>query len=44
MDHDRGEWSEEDECHPEGDPGPMPVQEEGLAINLEAIEEHAGLS
>src|SRR5262249_41428571 len=36
MERDRGEWTEEDERHPEGEPKPMPVQEEGLAVGLEA--------
>jgi hypothetical protein len=39
MDRDREEWTEEDERDPEGDPGAMPVQEEGLAVNLEAVDE-----
>jgi hypothetical protein len=36
MERDREEWTEEDERHPEGEPKPMPVQEEGLAVGLEA--------
>ena len=38
-DRDRGEWTDEKERHPEGDEKPMPVQEEGLAVGLEAVEE-----
>jgi hypothetical protein len=33
---DREEWTDEDEREPEGEPRPMPVQEEGLAVGLEA--------
>ena len=39
MERDRDEWTEEDERHPEGEPGPMPIQEEGIAMNLEASED-----
>jgi hypothetical protein len=35
MERDRERWTDEDERHPEGEPGPMPVQEEGLAVGLE---------
>ena len=35
MERDREEWTDEDERHPEGEPGAMPVQEEGLAVGLE---------
>ena len=38
-DRDRGEWTDEKERHPEGDEKPMPVQEEGLAVGLEAVDE-----
>jgi hypothetical protein len=38
MERDREEWTEEDERHPEGEPGPMPVLEEGLATGLEGID------
>ena len=38
-DRDRGEWTDEKERHPEGEEKPMPVQEEGLAVGLEAVEE-----
>ena len=38
-DRDRGEWTDEKERHPEGDQKPMPVQEEGLAVGLEAVDE-----
>jgi hypothetical protein len=33
---DREEWTDEDERHPEGEPGPMQLQDEGIAMNLEA--------
>ena len=33
---DREEWTEEDERHPTGEPGPMQIQDEGIAMNLEA--------
>ena len=33
---DREEWTDEDERHPEGEPGPMQIQDEGIAMNLEA--------
>jgi len=36
---DREEWTDEDERHPEGAEKPMPVQEEGLAVGLEAVDE-----
>jgi len=36
---EREEWNEEDERHPEGEPGPMPVQEEGFAVGLEGVDE-----
>jgi hypothetical protein len=36
VERDREEWTEEDERHPEGKEKPMPVQEEGLAVGLEA--------
>jgi hypothetical protein len=36
MERDREEWTEEDERHPEPAEKPMPVQEEGLAVGLEA--------
>jgi hypothetical protein len=36
---DREEWTDEDERHPEGAEQPMPVQEEGLAVGLEAVDE-----
>jgi hypothetical protein len=36
IERDREEWTEEDEREPEGPPKPMPVQEEGLAVGLEA--------
>jgi hypothetical protein len=39
MERDREEWTDEHERHPEGEPGPMPVQEEGLATGLEGIDE-----
>ena len=41
MDEDRNreEWTDEDERHPEGAEQPMPVQEEGLAVGLEAVDE-----
>jgi hypothetical protein len=32
---DREEWTDEDERRPEGESGPMPVQEEGMAVGLE---------
>jgi hypothetical protein len=35
IERDREEWTEEDERHPEGEPDPIPVQEEGLAVGLE---------
>ena len=38
-DRDRGEWTDEKERHPEGEEKPMPVQEEGLAVGLEAVDE-----
>jgi hypothetical protein len=38
-DRDRREWTDEKERHPEGDEKPMPVQEEGLAVGLEAVDE-----
>jgi hypothetical protein len=38
-DRDRVEWTDEKERHPEGDEKPMPVQEEGLAVGLEAVDE-----
>jgi len=38
-DRDRGEWTDEKERHPEGDQKPIPVQEEGLAVGLEAVDE-----
>lgn len=38
-DRDRAEWTDEKERHPEGDEKPMPVQEEGLAVGLEAVDE-----
>lgn len=38
-DRDRGEWTDEKERHPEGDEKPMPVQEEGLAVGLEAVDD-----
>jgi hypothetical protein len=41
MNEERGreEWTDEDERHPEGAEQPMPVQEEGLAVGLEAVDE-----
>jgi len=36
IERDREEWTEEDERHPEPAEKPMPVQEEGLAVGLEA--------
>jgi hypothetical protein len=41
MDEERNreEWTDEDERHPEGAEKPMPVQEEGLAVGLEAVDE-----
>jgi hypothetical protein len=33
---DRDQWTDEDEREPEGPEKPMPVQEEGLAVGLEA--------
>jgi hypothetical protein len=33
---DREEWTDEEERQPEGPEKPMPVQEEGLAVGLEA--------
>jgi hypothetical protein len=39
IERDREEWTEDDERHPEGEPGPMPVQEEGLAVGIEAVDE-----
>jgi hypothetical protein len=41
MDEERNreEWTDEDERHPEGAEQPMPVQEEGLAVGLEAVDE-----
>jgi hypothetical protein len=36
IERDREEWTEEDERHPEPPEKPMPVQEEGLAVGLEA--------
>jgi hypothetical protein len=41
MDEERNreEWTDEDERHPEGAEHPMPVQEEGLAVGLEAVDE-----
>ena len=33
------EWTEEDERHPGGAEKPMPVQEEGLALGLEGLDE-----
>jgi hypothetical protein len=39
IERDREKWTEEEERHPDGEPGPIPVQEEGLAVNLEAIDE-----
>jgi hypothetical protein len=36
---DREEWTDEDERQPEGEPKPMPVQEEGLAVGLEGLDE-----
>jgi len=33
---DREEWTDEDERHPEDEPGPMQLQDEGIAMNLEA--------
>jgi len=38
-DRDRGEWTDEKERHPEGEEKPIPVQEEGLAVGLEAVDE-----
>jgi hypothetical protein len=38
SEHEREEWTDEDERHPEGEPGPIPVQEEGLAVGLEAVD------
>ena len=38
-DRDRVEWTVEKERHPEGEEKPMPVQEEGLAVGLEAVDE-----
>ncbi len=39
---EREEWTEDDERHPEGEESeePMPVQEVGLAVGLEAQEDH----
>jgi hypothetical protein len=39
---EREEWTEEDERHPEGEEKeePMPVQEAGLAVGLEGLDEH----
>jgi hypothetical protein len=41
MDEERNreEWTDEDERRPEGAEQPMPVQEEGLAVGLEAVDE-----
>jgi hypothetical protein len=39
VERDREEWTEDDERHPEGEPGPIPVQEEGLATGIEGIDE-----
>jgi hypothetical protein len=41
MDEERNreEWTDEDERHPEGAEQPMPVQEEGWAVGLEAVDE-----
>jgi hypothetical protein len=36
VERDREEWTDEDERRPEGDREPMPVQEEGIAVGLEA--------
>ena len=36
---DREEWTDEDERHPKRPEKPMPVQEEGLAVGLEAVDE-----
>jgi hypothetical protein len=36
MERDGEEWTDEKERHPEGKEKPMPVQEEGLAVGLEA--------
>lgn len=36
MERDREEWTDEEERHPEGREKAMPVQEEGLAVGLEA--------
>ena len=40
MERDREEWTDEDERHPGGAEKPMPVQEEGLAMGLEGLDEN----
>ena len=39
TERDREEWTDEDERHPGGAEQPMPVQEEGLAVGFEAVDE-----
>ena len=39
MERDREEWTDEDERHPGGAEKPMPLQEEGLALGLEGLDE-----
>jgi hypothetical protein len=40
MERDREEWTDEDERHPGGAEEPMPVQEQGLAMGLEGLDEN----
>jgi hypothetical protein len=40
VERDREEWTGEDERHPGGAEEPMPVQEEGLAMGLEGLDEN----
>jgi hypothetical protein len=36
IERNREEWTEQDERHPDPPEKPMPVQEEGIAVGLEA--------
>jgi hypothetical protein len=40
MERDRREWTDEDERHPGRAEEPIPVQEEGLAMGLEGLDEN----
>jgi hypothetical protein len=40
MERDREEWTDEDERHPGGGDEPMSVQEEGMAVGLEGLDEN----